>query len=83
MSDLKSKLPDLSELSSMADTLYHGVKDSIVKIIAEYKEKHKEPPVVTPVVTTPPVAPVAPAEPKVVNKKAEPVVPTSPSAGKK
>ena len=40
MSDLKSKLPDLSELGSMAGKLYNDLKASVVEIIDDYKKKH-------------------------------------------
>lgn len=42
MSDLKSKLPDLNELSSMAGKLYHDVKTSVLEIIDDYKKKHPD-----------------------------------------
>lgn len=40
MSDLKSKLPDLNELGSMAGKFYNDVKKSVVEIIDDYKQKH-------------------------------------------
>lgn len=40
MSDLKSKLPDLEELSSIAGKLFKDVKKSVVEIIDDYKKKH-------------------------------------------
>ena len=40
MSDLKSKLPDLNELGSMAGKLYKDIKQSVVEIIDDYKQKH-------------------------------------------
>lgn len=40
MSDLKSKLPDLNELGSMAGKLYKDVKASVCEIIEDYKLKH-------------------------------------------
>ena len=43
MGDLKSKLPDLNELSSMASKLYKGIKTSIDEIVVDYKKKHAEP----------------------------------------
>lgn len=43
MSDLKSKLPDLKELTSMAGKLYNGVKTSVQEIIKDYQEKRQEP----------------------------------------
>ena len=42
MSDLKSKLPDLNELSSMAGKLYNDVKASVVEIIDDYKKRHPD-----------------------------------------
>ena len=42
MSDLKSKLPDLNELGSMAGKLYNDIKTSVVEIIGDYKKKHPE-----------------------------------------
>jgi len=43
MSDFKSKLPDLNELTSMATKLYAGVKTSVQEIINDYKQKRSEP----------------------------------------
>ena len=40
MSDLKSKLPDLNELGSMAGKLFKDIKTSVTGIIDEYKLKH-------------------------------------------
>ena len=72
MSDLKSKLPDLQELSSMTSKLYHGIKNSITEIVHDYKEKRagqenaeqqaatmatQETTVVKPAPKDPPVAP--------------------------
>ncbi|MCL5272911.1 MAG: hypothetical protein M1486_06405 [Gammaproteobacteria bacterium] len=42
MSDLKSKLPDLKELSSMTSKLFKGLKDSVNEIIQDYKDKRAE-----------------------------------------
>lgn len=42
MSDLKSKLPDLGELGSMAGKLFKDVKNSVCEIVDTYKAKHKE-----------------------------------------
>ncbi len=39
MSDLKSKFPDLKELTSMGTKLYKGIKSSVEEIIHDYKEK--------------------------------------------
>ena len=44
MSDLKSKLPDLKEVTGMLGKLFSDVKKSIVEIAGDYKEKHKETP---------------------------------------
>ena len=40
MSDLKSKLPDLNELGSMASKLFKDLKTSVCGIIDDYKDKH-------------------------------------------
>lgn len=59
MSDLKSKLPDLGELGSMAGKLYNDLKTSVCEIIEDYKLKH-------PPETAVPQAPVEkPTEPVV------------------
>ncbi|MBI2786654.1 MAG: hypothetical protein HYX60_10315 [Legionella longbeachae] len=42
MSDTKSKLPDLKELSSMANKLFSDLKTSVGQIITTYKEKREE-----------------------------------------
>ncbi|MDF1684332.1 MAG: hypothetical protein P1U36_06700 [Legionellaceae bacterium] len=42
MSDLKSKLPDLSELGGMAGKLFKDVKKSVCEIADDYKAKHKK-----------------------------------------
>lgn len=39
MSDLKSKLPDFQELTSMGSKLFKGIKNSVDEIIKDYKEK--------------------------------------------
>lgn len=44
MSDLKSKLPDLDELSTMAGKLYKDIKTSVCEIIDDYKLKHPDVP---------------------------------------
>lgn len=41
MSDLKSKLPDLKELASMTGKLITGIKDTVVEIIDDYKQKRE------------------------------------------
>jgi hypothetical protein len=43
MSDFKSKIPDLNELTSMAGKLFAGVKTSVKEIINDYKKKRSEP----------------------------------------
>lgn len=43
MSDFKSKLPDLKELTAMTGKLYKGIKASVEEIIHDYKEKRSEP----------------------------------------
>lgn len=43
MSDLKSKMPDLNEITSMAGKLFKDVKKSITEIIADYKTNHPTP----------------------------------------
>jgi hypothetical protein len=75
MSDLKSKLPDLNELGSMASKLYKGIKGSIDEIIVDYKKKHAEPPAETQSVRTPP--PVVPSEKPPITPEPPPVVPKS------
>lgn len=42
MSDFKSKLPDLKELSSMTSKLFKSIKTSVEEIIHDYKEKRAE-----------------------------------------
>ena len=42
MSDLKSKLPDMNEIGSMAGKLFKDVKSSVMEIIDDYKKKHEE-----------------------------------------
>lgn len=43
MSDFKSKLPDLQELTSMTKKLFNGIKSSVGEIIHDYKEKRATP----------------------------------------
>ncbi len=43
MSDLKSKLPDLKEISSMANKLFKSLKSTVEEIVHDYKEKRAEP----------------------------------------
>lgn len=40
MSDMKSKLPDLNEISGMASKLFNDIKKSVCEIIDGYKQKH-------------------------------------------
>ena len=40
MSDLKSKLPDMNELGTMAGKLFKDIKTSVCGIIDDYKQKH-------------------------------------------
>jgi len=42
MSDLKSKLPDFKEVTSMATKLFKDVKTSVSEIIGDYKKKRAE-----------------------------------------
>lgn len=42
MSDFKSKLPDLKELGSMANTLFNGIKNTVDEIVKDYKQKREE-----------------------------------------
>ena len=42
MSDMKSKIPDLTELGNMAGKLFKDVKHSICEITETYKAKRKE-----------------------------------------
>lgn len=41
MSDLKSKMPDMNEVSSMVGKFCTDVKNSIEGIVHEYKEKRQ------------------------------------------
>lgn len=41
MSDLKSKLPDLNEITTMATKLFKDVKSSVGEIIDTYKQKRE------------------------------------------
>ena len=40
MSDFKSKLPDLKEVTGMLGKLFGDVKKSVIEIADAYKEKH-------------------------------------------
>lgn len=40
MSDLKSKMPDLNEIGSIAGKFFNDMKKSVVEIIDDYKKKH-------------------------------------------
>lgn len=43
MSDMKSKLPDFKELTSMTCKLYKDIKTSVGEIIQDYKKVRTEP----------------------------------------
>lgn len=43
MSDFKSKLPDMKELTSMTKKLFSGIKNSVGEIVHDYKEKRAKP----------------------------------------
>ena len=58
MSDLKSKLPDMNELGSMAGKLFKDIKASVVEIIDDYKQKHPQVSVPETSEVVPPVTPV-------------------------
>ena len=40
MSDLKSKLPDIKEIGSIAGKFYKDIKKSVLEIIDDFKQKH-------------------------------------------
>lgn len=40
MADIKSMLPDLKDVTSIANKLFKDVKKSVGEIITEYKKKH-------------------------------------------
>ena len=40
MSDLKSKLPDLKEITEIGSKLFKDIKTSVCEIISTYKKKH-------------------------------------------
>lgn len=40
MADMKSMMPDLKDVTSIASKLFKDVKKSVGEIISEYKEKH-------------------------------------------
>jgi hypothetical protein len=77
MSDFKSMLPDLKELSSMGTKLFNGIKNSVNEIVQDYKLKRAQEeaqvapkenvvssePVVTTSVTPPIKDDVSPVEP--------------------
>lgn len=42
MSDLRSKLPDLKEISSIAGKLFKDLKTSINEIVSDYKKKRED-----------------------------------------
>lgn len=43
MSDSKSKMPDVNEISDMAKKLFNDVRSSVCEIIDDYKKKREEP----------------------------------------
>ncbi len=84
MSDLKSKIPDINEITSMAGKLFKDVKNSITEIISDYKQKHPESPPVTsePVAATPPKETTAEqtiVEPPPPTMEIEPQAPVAPA----
>lgn len=40
MSDIKSKMPDLKEVTAMAGKLFNDLKKSVGEIVSDYKTKH-------------------------------------------
>ena len=40
MADMKSMLPNLKDVTSIATKLFKDVKKSVSEIVTEYKEKH-------------------------------------------
>ncbi|OGV44409.1 MAG: hypothetical protein A3F46_06335 [Legionellales bacterium RIFCSPHIGHO2_12_FULL_42_9] len=40
MTDMKSMLPDLKDVTSIANKLFKDVKKSVSEIVSDYKEKH-------------------------------------------
>ncbi|CZG50292.1 TPA: hypothetical protein JBC64_03400 [Legionella pneumophila subsp. pneumophila] len=70
MSDFKSKLPDLNELTSMTAKLFKGIKTSVSEIIQDYKQKRAQP-VSTEEKTTENKTTESKAEPKTESKPAE------------
>ena len=40
MADMKSMLPDLKDVTSIASKLYHDLKKSVSEIVTDYKGKH-------------------------------------------
>lgn len=44
MSDSKSKFPDLNEIGTIAGKLFKDIKQSVVEIIDDYKQKHPQTP---------------------------------------
>ena len=40
MSDLKSKLPDLQEVTGIVGKLFGDIKKSVLEIVKTYQEKH-------------------------------------------
>ena len=42
MSDMKSKLPDLKELTDMTSKFFAAMKKSVCEIMADYKKKRED-----------------------------------------
>ena len=40
MADMKSMLPDLKDVTSIASKLFKDMKKSVTEIVHDYKEKH-------------------------------------------
>lgn len=40
MSDFKSKLPDMKDITSITTKLFKDLKNSVTEIITDYKKKH-------------------------------------------
>ncbi|AEW51146.1 TPA: hypothetical protein JBG74_09390 [Legionella pneumophila] len=75
MSDFKSKLPDLNELTSMTAKLFKGIKTSVSEIIQDYKQKRAQP-----VSTEEKTTENKPAESKTTENKTEPKTESKPES---
>lgn len=42
MNDMRSKMPDLKEVTAMASKLFGDLKKSVCEIVSDYKAKHSE-----------------------------------------